>query len=128
MSSLGDRAVKALAGLDGSLPDQHVEEVDSIKGAAIALKVEPLESSSDLLTRKKSLANKAIGLLINILMEVKPLALTLHENNVIKAEVQEDSGVESKSVHSMYQGIYAPVSSSEEVINSSKSGSCHKSN
>ena len=32
LSSLGDRAAKALAGLDGSLPDQHVEEVDSIRG------------------------------------------------------------------------------------------------
>ena len=61
-------------------------------------------------------------------MEVKPLAHTLHESDVIKAEIRKDSGVESKSVHSMYHGIYAPVSSSEEVINSSKSGSCQKSN
>ena len=128
LSSLGYRAVSALEELDGSFPEQYLEEVKSVKKAAIALGVDPLKNSDDSVTRKKYLANKAVGLLINILMEVKPLALTLNESNVIKAEVQEDSGVESKSVHSMYHGIYAPVSSSEEVINSSKSGSCYKSN
>ena len=87
LSSLGYRAVSALEELDGSLPEQYLEEVNSVKKAAIALK-----NSDDSVTRKKYLANKAVGLLINILMEVEPLGHTLCESAVRKAqEVEEET-------------------------------------
>ena len=43
-----------------------MEEVDSIKGAALALKIEPLEIRDDNTTTKKSLANEAVGLLVKL--------------------------------------------------------------
>ena len=127
LSSLGYRAVSALEKLDGSFPEQYLEEVKSVKKAAIALGVDPLKNSDDSVTRKKYLANKAVGLLINILMEAEPLAHTLCESAVRKAQGVEDSGIDSKSVHCKYPGIHPPMSSLEEAFTSTKSGSCFKS-
>ena len=54
--------------------------------------MDPLKNSDDSVTRKKYLANKAVGLLINILMEVEPLGHTLCESAVRKAqEVEEET-------------------------------------
>ena len=93
LSGLGDCVAGAMK---GPLSPRFQEEVDMMKEERARDKV---TVQSDM-RQEKSLVNKSIGLLLRILMEVKPLAEALkevHFNNKDDDD-EDDSGVDRRSV------------------------------
>merc|ERR1712142_1346190 len=101
----------------GRLPEQFEEEVKVIIREASSLKEKALDSLEDDVFGRKSIVNKAVGFLINALMEVKPLAVALKENPVKDEDLDaEDSGVDgldNRSNYTMYNGPYSSTSNED---------------
>ena len=53
LSCLGDRAVSALEEFNGVIPAYYLEELDSVKKAAISVGVDQLEINADSVAKKK---------------------------------------------------------------------------
>lgn len=126
VSLLGKCVVGALK---GSLPAQCMEEVVSVKEEARAIREEVMDNDTH--RRQSSLVNKAVGVLLKILMDVKPITnAETKEDSDNESNwddlVDEDSGVDSRSVQSLYQSNQARLIRQEESDISTKSGSLHQ--
>lgn len=131
VSLLGKCVVGAVK-VKGSLPDQVMKEVLTVKEEARAI-TEELDDSRTDIKRQSSLVNKAVGVLVKILMEVKPVTHVKTKEESEESSFDDDlfdvdSGVDSRSVQSLYLSNQARLSSQEESGRSSRSDSVHQMN
>ena len=98
LSSLGDCLIE----VERPLPSHFEEEMEILKAEAFDLGQQIFErkTGEDLAKDQKKLVNKAVGLTLRILMESGRHAVDADEGD--GDDTDDDSGVESTSVHSLY--------------------------